>query len=176
MAGLSPNAVALMVYRLASMLVGLALVYMGYRLFLAGWFERAGDLKAAWGEHHLELKQAAPGTVYAVLGAVVIPVSLAKGFSVESGSTAPGPTIKVMGADTSARPRGLAYEGPLYGGVPLYYSSDTTDYLGIARRAVAGDSISPAERRAFLEWYSYLFGRRDSMRFRSAPRGTPRRK
>ena len=61
-------------YRIAGMLMGLAALYMGFRLFRLGFFEKAGDLKAAWGEHRLILKQAAPGSFFAVLGAVVMVV------------------------------------------------------------------------------------------------------
>ncbi|MBS0261392.1 MAG: hypothetical protein JSS02_05500, partial [Planctomycetes bacterium] len=43
-----------------------------------GVFERAGDLKAAWGDKHLTIKQAAPGTFFAVFGAIIVTVSLCR--------------------------------------------------------------------------------------------------
>lgn len=64
------------VSRLALLLVGLLFGYMGYRLFLAGVYEQAGDLEAKWGEKNIMLKRAAPGTFFALFGVAVIIVSI----------------------------------------------------------------------------------------------------
>jgi len=71
------------VYRLTSLLIGCGIVYMGYLLFKLGVFEKAGELKAAWGDRNLALRQAAPGTFFAFFGALVIVASLAKGLSIQ---------------------------------------------------------------------------------------------
>src|SRR6266550_1421746 len=67
------------VYRLVLVVAGLTLAYMAHRLFLAGFFERAGELKAAWGDKGLAGKQAAPGAFFAVVAATMILWSLFKG-------------------------------------------------------------------------------------------------
>jgi hypothetical protein len=76
-------------YKIASMLVGLAFAHMGYRLFMAGVYEKAGDLKAAWRGTSLVLRQAAPGTFFAVLGAVIVTTAVFKGLSVAVAPTSP---------------------------------------------------------------------------------------
>ena len=78
------------VYRIAVLAVGALLVYLGYRLFVLGVYEKAGDLKASWGEKHLVLKQAAPGTFFALFGAAVISIAVWKGIHIRGGS--PDPT------------------------------------------------------------------------------------
>lgn len=70
-------------YKIASLLVGLGFAYMGYRLFLAGIAEPAGDLEAATGDRSVKLVRAAPGTFFALFGAAVITVTIYKGFDVE---------------------------------------------------------------------------------------------
>jgi hypothetical protein len=46
--------------------------WMGYRLFKLGYFEKAGELKAAYGSNHLLVKQVAPGVFFAMLGALMV--------------------------------------------------------------------------------------------------------
>lgn len=76
-------------YHLVIALCGLASIYMGYRLFKIGLFERAGELKVAWEGKSLALKQAAPGTFYAVLGTVIIGTAIVKGVELKGGQVAP---------------------------------------------------------------------------------------
>ncbi|HYD52926.1 MAG TPA: hypothetical protein VEA99_09875 [Gemmatimonadaceae bacterium] len=71
-------------YRVITIVIGFAIAYLGYRLFQSGLFAEAGTLNARLGENRLMLRGAAPGTFFAVLGAVVIVVSLSKGLSLES--------------------------------------------------------------------------------------------
>lgn len=68
--------------KVIQVLVGLAFAYFGYRLFRHGVYEKAGDLRAAWGERYLVLKQAAPGTFFALFGAAVIAVSIWRGIEI----------------------------------------------------------------------------------------------
>ena len=60
--------VNLMVILFRTIMIGLGFgfAYLGYKLFVKGVYERAGELKAAWGDKNLVLKQAAPGTFFAL--------------------------------------------------------------------------------------------------------------
>ncbi len=78
---------ALALYKITSLLVGLALCYLGYRLFVAGVWGKAGDLDAKFGNNKLILKSAAPGTFFALFGTIVIAVTIWKGFELQTGQT-----------------------------------------------------------------------------------------
>lgn len=85
--------VVIVAYRAFTIACGLVIVYFGFVLFRLGVYEKAGELKAAWGTKNLTLKQAAPGTFFALFGAGVIAVSVWKGVDFESVRTqAPPPT------------------------------------------------------------------------------------
>jgi len=75
-------------YRIITLLAGLLSIYLGYKLFRVGIYEKAGDLKATWGSSNLVLKQAAPGTFFALFGAAVISFGIWKGVSVQSSGRA----------------------------------------------------------------------------------------
>jgi hypothetical protein len=74
---------SLISYKLATLLVGMIFGVLGYKLFRAGVYEKAGDLKAAWGNKNLVLKQAAPGTFLALFGLILITTALIKGLDFE---------------------------------------------------------------------------------------------
>ncbi len=74
---------ALSAYRILTIIIGLIVIYFGYRLFRVGMYERAGELKAVWGNRYMAVRQAAPGTFFALFGALIIMISIWKGFSVE---------------------------------------------------------------------------------------------
>ena len=72
------------IYRIVGILVGLVIIYLGYRLFLKPPEPNAGDagsMTGAIGTWKLTLKRAAPGTFFVVLGAGVILMSILKGVS-----------------------------------------------------------------------------------------------
>ncbi len=71
---------SLTLYKITSLLVGFALAYMGYRLFMAGIWGNAGDLEAKYGNQKLVIKAAAPGTFFAILGTLVLAVTIWKGL------------------------------------------------------------------------------------------------
>lgn len=75
------NSLLLVVYRVASLATGLAVVWMGYQLFKIGVYEKAGDLKAAWGPNRFQLIGGAPGSFFALFGAAIISLSLWKGVT-----------------------------------------------------------------------------------------------
>lgn len=74
---------ALTTYKIVSLLVGFGAIFIGYRLFALGIYEKAGNLEATFGKKHLVLKQAAPGTFFVVLGSIIIIVALWKGLAFE---------------------------------------------------------------------------------------------
>ena len=63
-----------------SLLVGSIFAYMGYLLFKAGIWGHAGELEAEFGDNKLVLKKAAPGTFFALFGAIIIAITLYKGL------------------------------------------------------------------------------------------------
>ena len=70
-------------FRCIALVVGLAFGYFGYKLFAMGVFQKAGELKTVWGDRRLVLKQAAPGTFFALFGTVVVTVTLIQGIDIE---------------------------------------------------------------------------------------------
>lgn len=59
---------------------------MGYKLFMAGVWGKAGELDGNIHDNRLSLKQAALGTFFAVLGGSIISLSVIKGFDFEHSS------------------------------------------------------------------------------------------
>lgn len=75
--------VAQTIYKLASLFAGSIFAYMGYRLFMAGVWGEAGDVEAQFKDNKLMIKRAAPGTFFALFGALVICVTIFRGFQLE---------------------------------------------------------------------------------------------
>lgn len=88
--------VSLTIYRGLALLTGLVFGVMGYKLFVKGVFDKAGDLKAAWGERNLILKQASPGTFFALFGAAIITVTVLSDFQVKRESAAVPENIRTV--------------------------------------------------------------------------------
>ncbi|NIB44369.1 hypothetical protein HBA55_32545 [Pseudomaricurvus alkylphenolicus] len=59
-------------YKLASIGSGTFIVYLGYRLFIKGVYGETGEVSVDWNDNRLMLKRAAPGSIFAVFGAIVI--------------------------------------------------------------------------------------------------------
>jgi len=74
---------SLTIYKLATIFTGLAFAFMGYRLFISGIFAEAGELRTNWDNRSLVLRKAAPGTFFALLGAVITCISLWRGLNLE---------------------------------------------------------------------------------------------
>jgi hypothetical protein len=64
------------VMRLGTLLVGALCVFLGYRLFMRGIYCDSTDVKATWGNWSLLLKRAAPGSLFALFGVVIITASI----------------------------------------------------------------------------------------------------
>ncbi|MCG7937504.1 MAG: hypothetical protein N0C88_01415 [Candidatus Thiodiazotropha lotti] len=67
-------------YKIASLAVGGLFAWLGYKLFMTGIWGNAGDLDTKFKDSKLVLKNAAPGTFFAVLGAVIILATLIQGM------------------------------------------------------------------------------------------------
>lgn len=90
------DSLSVIFFRIAWLATGAFMFYLGYRLFTLGVFERAGDIKASWGENHLIVKQAAPGTVLAIAGAIVIGIGAFKQVEITRGTNLPKEVISVI--------------------------------------------------------------------------------
>lgn len=63
-------------------LVGLAFVYMGYKLFIKGITAPAGSFTGEVGDKKLKLVRFAPGIFFALVGSVVVVVGSTRQFSI----------------------------------------------------------------------------------------------
>lgn len=66
-------------------LVGLALVYMGYKLFIKGITAPAGSFTGEVGDKKVKLVRFAPGIFFALVGAIVVVVGSTRKFSMKQG-------------------------------------------------------------------------------------------
>lgn len=78
---------AFTLYKALSLLVGLLVVFMGYKLFIKGIYRDAGELQAEWNQNKLLLKKAAPGTFFSLFGAIIICFAVFKGLNYQQGQT-----------------------------------------------------------------------------------------
>jgi len=94
---------ALTLYKIASIAVGGAFAYFGYRLFLAGHLESAGSLRAEGTTVKLSLTKGAPGTFFALFGTGVIIAAMWKGIQVDdsAGDNAHTPTLEPKSSPSS---------------------------------------------------------------------------
>jgi len=84
---MSDPLIIIALYRCVSMIIGLVFAFLGYRLFVLGIQAKAGDLNAGFGDKHIALKRAAPGTLFALFGVIIISVNLFKGPSINEKSS-----------------------------------------------------------------------------------------
>ena len=81
-------------YKMVSLLIGGAFSYMGYRLFISGIWGNAGSLETHYENNRLVLKNAAPGTFFALFGAIIVSITLFKGLEFEKYDPVPAPIEK----------------------------------------------------------------------------------
>jgi len=86
-------------YKLAALIIGFGLAYLGYRLFIAGIFEGGGDLDATFSDTKLVLKKASPGIFFALFGTVVLVVTLTKGLDLSAEPLPSSPPLELTGED-----------------------------------------------------------------------------
>ena len=127
--------VAIISYRALTILCGLAIVYFGFVLFRLGVYEKAGELKAAWGSKYLTLKQAAPGTFFALFGAGIIVATVWQGVEFK------------LQAPTSA----IASLLPWSAYKPLPESLKSS-----LKAAADGKQLAEADRKALTDWLETL--------------------
>ncbi|MFC6633928.1 hypothetical protein [Microbulbifer taiwanensis] len=75
---------SLISYKIASLIVGSGFAYMGYRLFMSGVWGHAGRLETGLGDSKLVIREAAPGTFFAIFGAAIVAITLYKGLEFEN--------------------------------------------------------------------------------------------
>lgn len=72
-----------LIYKVVCLASGLVFGFLGYKLFVQGIFAGAGDLDASFKNNKLILKKAAPGTFFALFGAIVISFTVGIGLRQE---------------------------------------------------------------------------------------------
>lgn len=87
MSDFAATLIASVVYKLAVLSSGTACVAMGYKLFKLGVFGQAGDFSFESEGRSFTVRRAAPGTVLGLFGAVVIGITVHRGFDVTYGQT-----------------------------------------------------------------------------------------
>jgi hypothetical protein len=76
--------ISIAIYKIVSLMVGIGFAYMGYRLFMAGIWGEAGDVSGEFGDNKIVVKRAAPGTFFAIAGAIIISLTIMRGFELEN--------------------------------------------------------------------------------------------
>lgn len=71
----------LIFYKITTLIAGVIVIFMGYKLFLSGIQRTAGELEAKASGFSLVFRTAAPGTFFALFGALIISVSVFRGAS-----------------------------------------------------------------------------------------------
>ena len=95
---MDPNLIVAL-YKVVTMLVGLAIVVLGYKLFRHGVFEKTpAQLKAYFGDRHFVLKAAGPGSFFAIFGSIIIGLSCHKGLTVWGEPRLDSPTANAVPA------------------------------------------------------------------------------
>lgn len=75
-------------YKIISLLVGAFISFLGYKLFMNGIWGEAGDVDAKFKDGSIVIRSAAPGTFFALFGAIIIGVTILKGWDVDVSSNA----------------------------------------------------------------------------------------
>ncbi|WP_237059896.1 hypothetical protein [Microbulbifer sediminum] len=86
---------SLVTYKIISLFVGSLFAFLGYRLFMSGIWGGAGELEAGFRDNRVVLKEAAPGTFFALCGALIVAVTLYKGLEFEEYSQGGTNVVKI---------------------------------------------------------------------------------
>ena len=76
-------ALSVVAYKYLTLLVGLAMANMGFRLFLADKNKSSGDLESNIGKYSLSLRGGAPGIFFSLFGAIIVIASIVKGIGLD---------------------------------------------------------------------------------------------
>jgi hypothetical protein len=71
---------ALFCYKLTCLMSGVLICFLGYRLFVLGIFRGAGELDSSLQNNKIILRKAAPGTFFALFGAMIVGVTVWRGL------------------------------------------------------------------------------------------------
>jgi hypothetical protein len=107
---------AVLIYKLACLAVGTLAIYLGYRLFEDGFVMAAGDMHAQGKGMGLSLSQAAPGTFFALFGAVIVSVTVWKGLNLSESILPAAPSAPALANVATAAasvPAGSEFDRPL---------------------------------------------------------------
>jgi hypothetical protein len=64
-------------------MVGLIIIYLGYKLFLKGIFNESGNVEGSFKDYKLIVKKAAPGTYFVLFGSFIIGMTIFKGYEID---------------------------------------------------------------------------------------------
>src|SRR5690348_7637412 len=67
-------------YKIACVACGAFVCWLGYRLFVGGLWNSAGDVEGKFGEASIVFRSAAPGTFFTVLGMVLSIMAVWRGY------------------------------------------------------------------------------------------------
>ena len=98
-------------YKLACLGVGALFCVLGYRLFKLGIWGNAGDLDAKFNKTSVVLKSAAPGTFFAVLGAIIVVVTVGQGINFNWQRGDGGNTLSTKKPPPLPEPEGMSTAG-----------------------------------------------------------------
>jgi hypothetical protein len=72
-------------YKIACVACGAFVCWLGYRLFVGGLWNSAGDVEGKFGEASIVFRSAAPGTFFTVLGMVLSIMAVWRGYDFSTG-------------------------------------------------------------------------------------------
>jgi hypothetical protein len=88
------DAFSICAYKLSCLVVGLAAIYMGYRLFLARAKAEPSDTVLQMQDWKVSIKKAAPGTLFALFGMIIVASTVMKGYHVHDSIGLPAPVVE----------------------------------------------------------------------------------
>lgn len=154
--------VSLVVYRIVSILVGALVVFLGYKLFLFGVYEKAGELQAVWGAKKLILKQALPGTLFALFVAGIISLALWRGIDLQrvheiaakhtESSPIVAHRIQTPASASASSPRHLPPNDKKQSQT-LPLRRNISEVRPIIEKSLKGDAVTDEERKKVQQWF-----------------------
>lgn len=103
-ANINNSELYLLIYKLSILFVGLIFGLCGYSLFVKGIFSQSGDLSITFNDNKILLRKGAPGIFFSLFGAIIICISVYKGFAIESNETNKQPPPPAIEKNTDQQP------------------------------------------------------------------------
>jgi hypothetical protein len=136
---------SLTIYKVVTILSGLAFAFMGYKLFLHGIFTEAGEVRTNWENRNLILRKAAPGTFFALFGTLIVCTSLWRGLTFEPSQGQGGGGSGIFGNDTS-KSDDRSSQSPTTGKMRLTVLSDIATFNQFANNLLRQHKQDEASR------------------------------